>query len=111
MPYLVKDNSVLRRAAMPSSDPLRNGESVTFRIDAALKAELTRLAEKDHKSLGELLRELARDRVANERRQAFEAEARRQSMLIAERARDPASGDAEVMRWIAGVADRDGWER
>ncbi len=85
-------------------------DTVTFRLDPALKAELTGLAEQEHKSLGELLRELARDRVEREHRLAFEAEARRQSLLIAKRARDPGSDEAEVMRWIEETADRAGWE-
>jgi predicted transcriptional regulator len=94
---------------MPDSAAVHHGESVTFRIDPALKAELARVAEQDRKSLGELLRELVRDRVAQERRRAFEAEARRQSLLIAERARDPNSDEAEVTRWIAEVTDPEGW--
>jgi len=89
---------------------LPKGDTVTFRLDPELKAELTRLAEQDHKSLGELLRELAGERVERERRRVFEAEARRQSLLIAERAGDPNSDEAEVMRWIEGVADTEAWK-
>lgn len=94
---------------MPIETAAGNGDSITFRVDPALKAELTRLAGQDGKSLGELLRELARQRVATERRHAFEAEARRQSLLIAGRAGDPNSDDAAVMRWIGTAADTDGW--
>ncbi len=86
------------------------GGTVTFRLDPELKAELTNLAERDHKSLGELLRELAGERVERERRRMFEAEARRQSLLIAARANDPNSDEAEVMRWIEGVADTQAWK-
>ncbi|MGH7340788.1 MAG: ribbon-helix-helix protein, CopG family [Candidatus Rokuibacteriota bacterium] len=71
---------------------------MTFRVDPALKAELTRLAAKDDKPLGELLRELARERVERERRREFEAEARRQSLAIAERARDPSTDEHALMR-------------
>jgi hypothetical protein len=80
------------------------GDTVTFRLDPGLKAKLTRLAEQDHKSLGEFLRELAGERVERERRRVFEAEARRQSLLIGAQADDPNSDEAEVMRWISGAA-------
>lgn len=73
-------------------------DSVTFRIDPSLKAELSRLAERDRKSLGELLRDLARERVKLEHRRAFEAEARRQSLEAAAAARDPGTDEAAVMR-------------
>ncbi len=86
------------------------GDTVTFRLDPRLKAELTRLAEQDHKSLGELLRELAAEHVEREHRRVFEAEAGRQSLLIAARADDPDSDEAEVMRWIEDVADIDAWK-
>jgi plasmid stability protein len=73
------------------------GETVTFRIDPGLKAELADVAGRHHQSLGELLRNLARDRVATERRRAFEAEARRQSLEAAAVARDPHSDEHAVM--------------
>lgn len=83
---------------MPHANTAHKGESVTFRIEPDLKAELTKVAERDQKTLGELLRELARERVALEHHRAFEAEARRQSLAIAERAKDPNSDEAQVLR-------------
>lgn len=80
----------------PSTTP--KADTVTFRVDPALKAELTRFAAQNDKSLGELLRELARERVDLERRREFEAEARRQSLAIAERARDPGTDEHAIMR-------------
>lgn len=84
-------------------------DTVTFRLDSALKTELTRLAERSDRSLGELLRELARERVEQERRRALQAEARRQSMAIAERARDPNTDEYAMMRELeaeaASIAD------
>jgi hypothetical protein len=88
--------TVMARAAAD-----HKADTVSFRIDPALKAELAKLARQDRKSLGELLRELARERVQLERWRKFEAEARRQSLEIAERSRDPESDEAEVMRFIA----------
>lgn len=81
------------------------GDSVTFRIDPALKAELTGLAEQHHKSLGELLREIARERVERERRLTFEAEARRQSLEAAAAARDPRTDEHRVMRELEADLD------
>lgn len=83
---------------MPHATTAHNGESVTFRLDPVLKAELMRLAEQDNKSLGELLRELARERVAREQRRLYEAEARRQSLAIAERAARPGTDEYAIMR-------------
>ena len=91
-------------------NPPAKGDTVTFRLDPVLKAELTRLAEQDHKSLGELLRQLAGEHVERERRRTFEAEARRQSLLIAAHAGDPNSDEAEMMRWIEAVADTEAWK-
>jgi hypothetical protein len=73
-------------------------ETVTFRIEAALKDELAVIAETEHKPVGELLRDLVRDDIKRRKRREFEAEARRQSLLIAERAKDPNSDEAQVMR-------------
>ena len=47
--------------------------------------------------------------VEQRRERSFAAEARRQSRLLAERAADPASDEAEVMRWMEDVSDTEGW--
>ena len=73
-------------------------EMVTFRVDRRLKAAIAEIAEEESKPLGELLRELVQDRVAAKRRREFEIEARRQSLLLAEAARDPDSDEAAVLR-------------
>ncbi|WP_198174192.1 ribbon-helix-helix protein, CopG family [Mesorhizobium xinjiangense] len=94
--------------AEPAMSYLRRehkGESVTFRIDPKAKEELVRLAETDHKSLGELMRELAEERLARERRRAFEAEARRQSMEAAAAAGDQKSDEHAVMRELEADLD------
>jgi hypothetical protein len=83
---------------MPRTTTVHKGESVTFRLDPVLKAELIRLAEQDDKSLGELLRELARERVAREQHRRFEVEARRQSAAIAEHATRPGTDEYAIMR-------------
>lgn len=91
---------------MTHTSATTKANTVTFRVDPALKAELARLAERNDQSLGELLRELARERIALERRRAFAAEARRQSLAIAERARDPSTDEHALMRELeAELAD------
>jgi hypothetical protein len=73
-------------------------ETVTFRIDAALKDEFAEIAEAEAKPVGELLRELVREHVKRRKRLAFEVEARRQSLECAAAAQDPNSDEAAVLR-------------
>lgn len=73
-------------------------ETITFRIDATLKDEFAEIADAQAKPVGELLRELVRDHIKQKKRREFEAEARRQSLLLAEAAKDPNSDEAQVMR-------------
>jgi predicted transcriptional regulator len=80
---------------------MRQDETVTFRIDSTLKAELNRLAAEQHQSLGALIRDLAAQRVLQERRKRFEAEADRQSRAIAAAAKDPSTDEYAVMRELA----------
>jgi hypothetical protein len=82
--------------ARTSAEP--NADIITFRIPTELKAAFTEIAEQEEKPVGELLRELVRDRVEQKRRREFEAEAHRQSMIIAKAAEDPDSDEAAVMR-------------
>jgi len=73
-------------------------ETVTFRIDPALKAAFAEVAQRESKPVGELLRELVRERVEQKRRRDFETEARRQSREAAAAASDPNSDEAAVTR-------------
>jgi hypothetical protein len=83
------------------------GETFTFRLDPALKAALTRSAADEHMQPAELMRELVRNHLAGKERRVFEAEARRQSLAIAQRACDPNSDEAQVMREIDADLERD----
>ena len=74
------------------------GESITFRLDPALKAALSDLAEREGKSLGEFLRELARDRIRQARRLSFEREAQWQSIAAAAAAARPGTDEHAVMQ-------------
>jgi len=85
-------------------------ESFNFRVDPELKAAFTAAVAEEDKPAGQVLREFMRAYVARRRRaRASLAEARRQSRLLAEAACDPASDEAEVMRWIEDVSDTEGW--
>lgn len=86
-----------------------HSDTVTFRIDPQSKRDFAGLARREAKPVGELLRELVLERLAREKRAAFEAEARRQSLACAAAAQAPDSDEAEVMRWIEGAADTTGW--
>jgi hypothetical protein len=76
----------------------RKVETVTFRIDSALKTAFAQIAAEESKPVGELLRELVRDRVERKARREFEADARRQSLESAAAAQDPRGDEAAVLR-------------
>ncbi len=84
-------------------------ESFNFRVDPELKAAFTEAAANEDKPAGQVLRDFMRAYVEQRREQDFTAKARRQSRLLAERAADPASDEAEVMRWMEDVSDTEGW--
>ncbi|HEV2300142.1 MAG TPA: ribbon-helix-helix protein, CopG family [Stellaceae bacterium] len=73
-------------------------DTVTFRLGQDLKAALAEIADAEKKPVGALLREMIRERLERKRQREFEIEARRQSLLLAEAARDPDSDDAAVLR-------------
>lgn len=84
-------------------------ESFNFRIDPKLKSEFQTAAEAEDKPAAQVLREFMRAYVARHHQRALTEEAQRQSRLIAARAADPGSDEAEVMRWIEDVSStRDG---
>lgn len=76
-----------------------------FPVDPELKAAFTAAAEAEHRPADQLLRDFMRAYV----RRQHAAEAGRQSRAIAASAADPLSDEADVMRWIEEVSDREGW--
>ncbi len=84
------------RMARTSAEP--KADIITFRIPPALKAAFAKIAEEEARPVGELLRELIRERVAQKERREFEAEARRECLEINAAASDPNSDEAAVMR-------------
>jgi hypothetical protein len=94
---------------MPRASQHRKESSFNLRIDPALKAAFTAATEAEDKPAAQVLRDFMRAYVKQRERRTFEAEAQLQSQAVAERARDPNSDEAEIMRWIEGVADHEGW--
>lgn len=94
---------------MPRLSQHPKEESFNFRIDPKLKAEFQTATEAEDKPAAQVLRDFMRAYVEQQQERAFAAEARRQSRLLAERAANPASDEAEVMRWIEDVSDTEGW--
>jgi hypothetical protein len=98
--------------AMPRTTSSAKADTLTFRIEPGLKTAFIRIAGEEHKPVGELLRELVRERIERRRRRAFESEARRQSLEAADAARDPHSDEAAMLRWLdANLAElADEWK-
>lgn len=94
---------------MPRVSQHPKEESFNFRVDPKLKAEFQSATEAEDKPAAQVLRDFMRAYVARRKGRGNAAEARRHSRLIAGRAIDPDSDEAEVMRWIEDVADYDGW--
>ena len=94
---------------MPRQSQHPKEESFNFRVDPTLKAEFQAATEAEDKPAAQVLRDFMRAYVDQQRERAFAAEARRQSRLLTERAADPRSDEAEVMRWIEDVSDTTGW--
>ncbi|MBV8121655.1 MAG: hypothetical protein JO081_17160 [Alphaproteobacteria bacterium] len=93
---------------MPRTSQHPKDESFNFRIDPKLKAEFQSATEAEDKPAAQVLRDFMRAYVDRHRRRVFATEALRQSRLIAARAADPSSDEAEVMRWMEDVSNDDG---
>ena len=97
------------RLTMPRASQHPKDESFNFRVDPRLKAAFQSATEAEDKPAAQVLRDFMRAYVDRHRQRAFAVEAQRQSRLIAARAADPDSDEAEVMRWIEDVTSPDGW--
>ena len=93
---------------MPRFSQHAKDESFNFRVDPKLKADFQSATEAEDAPAAQVLRDFMRAYVERRRRREFATEARRQSRLIAARAADPSSDEAEVMRWIEDVSGPDG---
>ncbi|MGA9422174.1 MAG: hypothetical protein WBW61_07405 [Rhodanobacteraceae bacterium] len=88
---------------------LTHGDSLTFRLDPALKAALAKTALAEHRPVGDIVRDLVQTSFESRRREEFAATAKRQSQQAAAEAADPNSDEAKVMRWIADVTESEDW--
>lgn len=94
---------------MPRTSARPKVESFNFRVDPELKAAFTAATAEEDKPAGQVLRDFMRGYVERQRDRTALAEARRQSRILAERAADPSSDEAAVMRWMADISDTEGW--
>jgi len=77
----------------------------TFRIDSTLKKEFMAVTETENKPVAQVLRDFMSGYVERKKKKKFEAEARRQSALIAS-----SPEEEKVMNWIQDVSDTEGWK-
>jgi hypothetical protein len=92
---------------MPRTSQHPKETSFNLRLDPALKAAFTAATEAADKPAAQVIRDFMRAYVKRRDRRLFEAEARRQSGLLAAAARDPNSAEAEEMRWLEALVDQD----
>ena len=92
---------------MTRTSPTLKAETITFRLEPALKAALARSAQEARVQPAELLRELVRDHLAERERLAFEAEARRQSLVLAAAAQAPDGEERRILRELDANFDAD----
>jgi len=92
---------------MPRTSQHPKGGTFNFRIDPALKAAFTAATEADDKPAAQVLRDFMRTYVKQKEDRAFAAEARRQSLAIAARSRDPGSDDHASLRELEALVDED----
>jgi len=95
---------------MPRSDTNATQTRFILRVDPALKAAFTAAAQAQDKPAADVVRDFMRSYVRRSQDLSFGAEARRQSRLLAQAARDPDSDEARVQREIeAELADPAFW--
>ncbi len=92
---------------MPRTSQHPKETSFNLRLDPALKTAFTAATQAADKPAAQVIRDFMRAYVKRRERRAFEAEARRQSRLLAAAARDPNSAEAEEMRWLEAFVDQD----
>ena len=92
---------------MPRTTRHPKDDTFNFRIDPALKTAFTRATEAEDRPAAQVLRDFMRAYVIRQQRQDFLAEAHRQSVAVAERARDPESDEARSLRELEALFDED----
>ncbi len=82
-------------------------ETFNFRVDPALKAAFTTAAAAEDRPAAQVLRDFMRAYVTRQAQSSFQDEARRQSLAIAERVRDPTSDEHASLAELNGLFDAD----
>jgi hypothetical protein len=80
-------------------------ETINFRLPGKQKEALYRLAAERDQPLSELVREVVETYLAGEERRAWEAEARRASLVLAEEAKNPESDEARMLKVLEANLD------
>lgn len=80
-------------------------ETLTFRLDADLKADLAKIAHEQSRPIGEVVRLLIRESVQQRKRRKFLDEARRQSLELARAAEDPNTDESAILRELGAAFD------
>jgi hypothetical protein len=73
-------------------------------MDFKLKREFMTAAKAENRPVAEIIRDFMVAYVDRKKKKEFEAEARRQSAMIAR-----STDEKRSMDWIEDVADREGW--
>jgi len=92
---------------MPRTSHHPKETSFNLRIDPALKAAFTAATEAEDKPAAQVIRDFMRAYIRRRQQRTFAVEARRQSRLLAEAARDPGSSEAEELRWLEAFVGQD----
>jgi hypothetical protein len=92
---------------MPRASQHRKDETFNFRIDPELKAAFTAATEAEDRPAAQVLRDFMRAYVRQKQRLSIEAEARRQSLAIAERSRNSGSDDHASLQELNSLFDAD----
>lgn len=92
---------------MPRASRTPKLDSFNFRVDPELKSAFTAATEAADRPAAQVLREFMRGYVSAQERKAYQAEARRQSLAIAELAKDPNSDEAQILRELDAQFDAD----
>ena len=92
---------------MPRTARHPKDASFNLRIDPALKAAFTAATQAEDKPAAQVLRDFMRAYVKQRERREFEAEARRESLAIAEWTRDPSSDEYATLRELDAILDQD----
>jgi predicted transcriptional regulator len=92
---------------MPVAERKSAAETLTLRLARELKEEFVSVAQSENRPASEVLRDLMAEYVKREKRRKFEAEARRQSALLASSFVE--SDEKELMLWFEGTWSMEDW--